>query len=50
MGEDQARSLDFAAYPVVLTEGNSRLAHIAGPETFCRVEKMKFGGKGKDMD
>lgn len=37
-------------YPVVIAEGDLRLAHIEDPETFYRVEKMKFGGKGKDKD
>ena len=37
-------------YPVVIAEGDLRLAHIEDPETFYRVVKMKFGGKGKDKD
>lgn len=37
-------------YPVVIKEGDLRLASIADPVKFYRVEKMKFGGKGKDKD
>lgn len=39
-------------YPVVIAEGDLRLATEAqsDPETFFRVTKMKFGGKGKDKD
>jgi len=39
-------------YPVVIAEGDLRLATEAqtDPETFYRVTKMKFGGKGKDKD
>lgn len=37
-------------YPVVIAEGDLRLAHIEDPKTFYRVEKMKFGGKGKVKD
>ncbi|PLS20460.1 type ISP restriction/modification enzyme [Neptunicoccus cionae] len=37
-------------YPVVIKEGDLRLADIPNPETFYRVEKMKFGGKGKVKD
>jgi len=35
-------------YPVVIKEGDLRLADIPDPEAFFRVEKMKFGGKGKN--
>jgi predicted helicase len=37
-------------YPVVIKEGDLRLASIDDPKAFYRVEKMKFGGKGKDKD
>lgn len=37
-------------YPVVFAEGDLRLADIPNPEAFYRVEKMKFGGKGKNKD
>ena len=37
-------------YPVVIKEGDLRLANIPNPEKFYRVEKMKFGGKGKEKD
>ena len=37
-------------YPVVLAQGDLRLATIADPEAFFRVTKMRFGGKGKAKD
>ncbi|SHK54718.1 Predicted helicase [Shimia gijangensis] len=37
-------------YPVVIAEGDLRLAHIPDPEAYYRVEKMKYGGKGKNKD
>lgn len=37
-------------YPVLIKEGDLRLADITDAEAFYRVEKMKFGGKGKDKD
>lgn len=37
-------------YPVVIAEGDLRLAHIDDPKAFYRVEKMKWGGKGKVKD
>ena len=37
-------------YPVVVKEGDLRLASIEDPKAFYRVEKMKFGGKGKAKD
>ncbi|WP_416882848.1 DEAD/DEAH box helicase [Marivita sp.] len=37
-------------YPVVIAEGDLRLAHIEDPKAFYRVEKMKWGGKGKVKD
>ena len=37
-------------YPVVIKEGDLRLADIPDPEAYFRVEKMKYGGKGKDKD
>lgn len=35
-------------YPVVVAQGDLRLASIANPEAFFHVTKMRFGGKGKD--
>ena len=32
-------------YPVTVAEGDLRLAHIADPESFYRVEQMRYGGK-----
>lgn len=37
-------------YPVVIKEGDLRLADIPDPQKYYRVEKMKFGGKGKNKD
>ena len=37
-------------YPVVIKEGDLRLASIEDPKAFYRVTKMKFGGKGKAKD
>lgn len=37
-------------YPVTFKEGDLRLAHIADPVTYFRVEKMKFGGKRPNLD
>jgi predicted helicase len=39
-----------APYPVVIKEGDLRLASIDNPKAYYRVEKMKFGGKGKNKD
>lgn len=44
---------DFEAvepFPVTIREGDLRLASIDDPKAFYRVEKMKFGGKGKAKD
>lgn len=32
-------------YPVTVVEGDLRLAHIADPASFYRVEQMRYGGK-----
>ena len=37
-------------YPVVVAQGDLRLASIANPEAFFHVTKMRFGGKGKAKD
>ena len=37
-------------YPVNIAQGDLRLAHIADPVRFYRVEKMKFGGKRPKLD
>jgi len=37
-------------HQVVIKEGDLRLANIPDPTTYYRVEKMKFGGKGKNKD
>jgi len=39
-----------APYPVVVAQGDLRLANIPDPEAFFRVTKMKFGGSGKAKD
>ncbi len=33
------------AYPVTVAEGDLRLAHIADPVSYYRVEQMRYGGK-----
>ncbi len=37
-------------YPVVIKEGDLRLADIPDPQAFYRVTKMKYGGKGREKD
>lgn len=37
-------------YPVTIKEGDLRLANIADPVAYYRVEKMKFGGKRPNLD
>ena len=37
-------------YPVVVEQGNLRLADIPDPEAFFRVTKMRFGRKGRAKD
>jgi predicted helicase len=37
-------------YPVTIAEGDLRLAHIADPVAYFRVEKMKFAGKRGEVD
>ena len=37
-------------YPVTIAEGDLALASIEDPQSFYRVTKMKFGGKGRDKD
>lgn len=37
-------------YPVVVAQGDLRLASIADPEAFFHITKMRFGGKGKAKD
>ncbi|KQZ27973.1 damage-inducible protein [Mesorhizobium sp. Root552] len=37
-------------YPVTIAEGDLRLANIADPERFYRVEQMKFAGKRPNLD
>lgn len=39
-----------APYPVVIKEGDLRTAVFEDAKAYYRVEKMKFGGKGKDKD
>jgi predicted helicase len=39
-----------APFPVTIAEGDLRLANIADPVAFYRVEKMKFGGKRPNLD
>ena len=37
-------------YPATIVQGDLRLANIPDPVSFYRVEKMRFGGKGRDKD
>jgi len=37
-------------YPVTIAQGDLRLANITDPVNFYRVEKMRFGGKGREKD
>jgi predicted helicase len=37
-------------WPVIIQEGDLRLAHIPDPVAYFRVEKMKFGGKRPNQD
>lgn len=37
-------------YPVTIKEGDLRLANIADPKSFYRVEQMKFAGKRPNLD
>lgn len=38
------------AYPVTIVQGDLRLANIPEPESFYRVEQMKFAGKRPHLD
>lgn len=37
-------------YPVTIEQGDLRLTHIDDPESFFKVEQMKFGGKRPNRD
>ncbi len=37
-------------YPVTIAQGDLRLANIPDPESFYRVEQMKFAGKRPNLD
>ena len=37
-------------YPVTIAQGDLRLANIANPEAFYRVEQMRFSGKRPKLD
>ena len=37
-------------YPVTIAEGDLRLAHIADPKSYFRVEQMRFAGKRPNLD
>ena len=37
-------------YPVVIAQGDLRLANIGDPESFYRVEQMRFAGKRPNLD
>lgn len=50
LGDQHVNYETVDPYPVVIAEGDLRLASIEDPKAFYRVEKMKFGGKGKNKD
>lgn len=37
-------------YPITIAQGDLRLANISDPQSFYRVEQMKFGGKRPKLD
>lgn len=37
-------------YPATIAQGDLRLANIPDPIAYYRVEKMRFGGKGREKD
>ncbi|MFC4173599.1 DEAD/DEAH box helicase [Microvirga sp. GCM10011540] len=39
-----------APFPVTIAQGDLRLANIANPESFYRVEQMRFAGKRPHLD
>ncbi|KJS08562.1 MAG: damage-inducible protein [Hoeflea sp. BRH_c9] len=50
LGELHVNYEDVAPYPVTYRQGSLSLATIKDPESFYRVEKMKFGGKRPNLD
>lgn len=50
LGDLHAHFESVTPYPVTIKEGDLRLANIANPVAYYRVEKMKFGGKKPNAD
>jgi predicted helicase len=50
LGDLHVNFADAEPYPVTIKEGDLRLANIADPFSYFRVEKMKFGGKRPNQD
>lgn len=50
LGELHVNYETVKPYPVTIKEGDLRLANIADPKSFYRVEQMKFAGKRPNLD
>ena len=50
LGDLHADYESVEPYPVAIAQGDLRLAHIDDPESFYRVEQMKFSGKRPKLD
>lgn len=50
LGDLHADYESVEPYPVTIAQGDLRLAHIDDPESFYRVEQMKFSGKRPKLD
>ena len=50
LGELHVNYETVEPYPVTIKEGDLRLANIADPKSFYRVEQMKFAGKRPNLD
>ncbi|MBY5516170.1 DEAD/DEAH box helicase [Rhizobium leguminosarum] len=50
LGDLHVHYEDLDPYPVTYKQGSLSLATIKDPESFYRVEKMKFGGKRPNID
>lgn len=50
LGELHVNYEDVEPYPVTYRQGSLSLATIRDPESFYRVEKMKYGGKRPNLD
>jgi predicted helicase len=50
LGELHIGYEEVEPYPVIIAQGDLRLAHIDDPESYFRVEQMKFAGKRPKLD